>query len=476
MFLIVYSILSVEPLIPSLTTIRRITSPKMALALSKVRTTETLRIAVVAPLYYTIPPIKYGGTERVVAYLVEEFVSMGHTVDLYGAKGCKTKANLIECSPITLEAAGIGGTIAEMQAPYTLQLKRLLADLTKYDVVSIHHGILPFHPGIFTKPGPFVWTDHTELHVENKGETLQKLYEHANAGATSISKSQRSILTGADYWLGNIYHGLPKYLLAPITSVKPTYLGFLGRLSPEKGAPEAVRIAVMAGMQLHVAAKIESIHLEYYKREVKPVFEQHDVVYIGEIDDKSKSEFLSGAVALIFPIQWNEPFGLVMIEAMACGTPVVAYNKGAAPEVIEEGVTGFVVNTAEEAAAKVKEAAKLDRKRIRAEFEKRWTSATMAEGYLELFHRIKNGKAWDSGTADGANSSAKGASDLDGDIDDIDTEEHICPGHHHCAAARAAKLESHTESNDSGNATNTATDNVVSNSAGLQAGEICTAR
>lgn len=320
---------------------------------------------------------------------------MGHSVTLYAASGCATAAKLVECVPTTLDAAGIPGTIPSMQSPYTLQLKRVLADVTNFDVVSIHHGVLPFHPEIFTKPGPYVWTEHTEVHVEAKGNTLQKLYDNANAGITSISNSQRDILTGEKYWLATIYNGIPKYLLAPIANLKPTYLAFLGRLAPEKGAPEAVRISVMAGKQLKVAAKLENIHVGYYNREVKPLFEKHDVIYIGEITDEDKSEFLSAAVALVFPIQWSEPFGLVMIEAMACGTPVIAYRRGAVPEVVEEGVTGFIVDTAEQAAAKVEEAAKLDRKRIRAEFEKRFTSTVMAKSYLDLFYRIRDGKAWD---------------------------------------------------------------------------------
>lgn len=410
----------------------------MAPALSKMQSPDKLRIAMVAPLYYTVPPQKYGGTERVVAFLVQELVGMGHSVTLYAADGCKTSADLVQCAPLTFEAAGISGTITEMRQPYTLQLRRLLADVTNYDVVHIHHGIFPFHPDIFTKPGPYVWTDHCELHVEEKGATLQKLYENANAGATSISNSQRGTLKGDEYWLGTIYHGLPKYLLAPITSIKPTYLAFLGRLAPEKGAHDAVHIAVMAGKPLHVAAKIEDIHRAYYKRDIQPGFEKHDVVYVGEIDDDHKSEFLSGAIALVFPIKWSEPFGLVMIEAMACGTPVIAYNKGAVPEVIEEGVTGFIVNTAEEAAAKVEEAAKLNRKRIREEFEKRFTSATMAERYQDLFYRVRDGKAWPS-TENGAKSSANGTNGYDDSVDDSHNKEHICPGHHHCALARAAK-------------------------------------
>jgi glycosyltransferase involved in cell wall biosynthesis len=437
----------------------------MAPALSKLQSFDKLRIAVVAPLYYTVPPTKYGGTERVVSFLVEELVAMGHSVTLYAAAGCKTGADLVQCSPITLHDAGVAGTIDEMQQPYTLMLRRLLADLTQYDVVNVHHGIFPFHPDIFTKPGPYVWTDHCELHVENKGDTLQKLYENANAGATSISNSQRDILAGADYWLANIYHGLPKYLLAPITSIKPTYLAFLGRLAPEKGAPDAVRIAVMAGKRLKVAAKLEDIHHVYYSTQVKPAFEKHNVEYIGEIDDNHKSEFLSGALALVFPIKWSEPFGLVMIEAMACGTPVIAYNKGAVPEVVEEGVTGFIVNNVDEAVAKVEEAAKLDRKRIRAEFEKRFTSAVMAERYQDLFYRIRDGKAWTGATPNGSNSAWN---DTDAGISDNDQNEHICPGHHLCALARAQM------NGTSGSVSAIdVTDDLADDFAELQAGEVC---
>ena len=420
---------------------------------------DKLRIALVAPLYYTVPPLKYGGTERVVAYLIQELICMGHFVTLYGANGCKTGADFIECAPMTLAAAGIPGTIADMRPSYTLQAKRLLAELTNYDVVHLHVGILPFQPEIFTQPGPFVFTDHTEMHVENKGDTLQKLYENAEAGAISISDSQRGILTGAKYWLGTVFNGIPKLLLEQMKQIKPTYLAFLGRLAPEKGCPDAVRIAVMAGKELHVAAKIEDIHLAYYKKEVKPLFEKHDVKYVGEITDVEKSEFLSGAIALVFPICWREPFGLVMIEAMACGTPVIAYNEGAVPEVVEEGVTGFIVNNAEEAAAKVKEVSKLDRNKIRKEFEKRFTSDVMARKYLDIYYRIRDGTAWEE-------KSAVGSDTYDDTINEDDSEnnEHICPGHNHCAHR--------VRSNISKNIADT-TDNLASDFAKLQAGEDC---
>ncbi|ERF68647.1 hypothetical protein EPUS_09140 [Endocarpon pusillum Z07020] len=447
----------------------------MAPTLSKMQSVNKLRIAIVAPLYYTVPPTKYGGTERVVAYLIEGLVSLGHSVTLYAAEGCKTGAELVQCTPITLHDAGITGTIAEMQYPYTLQLKRVLADLTSYDVVNIHHGIFPFHRDIFDRPGPYVWTDHCELHVENKGETLQTLYNNANAGATSISDSQRDILTGAEYWLQTIYHGLPKYLLAPVSSTKPEYLAFLGRLAPEKGAPDAVRISALAGKHLKVAAKREAIHETYFKESVKPLFEKHDVDYIGEIADAGKSVFLSGAVALIFPIAWKEPFGLVMIEAIACGTPVIAYNKGAVPEVVEEGVTGFIVNSVEEAAARVADAAKLDRKRIRAEFEKRWTSVTMAQKYEELFYRIRDGTAWTQTTSSGTNSFTSQCDSNDNVTDNANTAAHVCPGHHHCTKAQAGHSKAHVGSSDSGVATDP-TDELEDSIAELQIANTDTAK
>lgn len=439
----------------------------MAPTLSKTPSVNKLRIAIVAPLYYTIPPTKYGGTERVVTYLIDGLISLGHSVTLYAAEGCKTGAELVMCSPMTLHDAGITGTIAEMRYPYTIQLRRVLADLTSYDVVNIHHGIFPFHIEVFDRPGPYVWTDHCELHVENKGETLRTLYNNANAGATSISNSQRDILTGAEYWLETIYHGLPKYLLAPVTSIKPEYLAFLGRLAPEKGAPDAVRISALAGMHLKVAAKREDIHDTYFKESVKPLFEKHDVDFIGEIADTGKSVFLSGAIALIFPIAWKEPFGLVMIEAMACGTPVIAYNKGAVPEVVEEGVTGFIVNTVEEAASRVADAAKLDRKRVRAEFEKRWTSVTMAEKYQDLFFRIRDGTAWTHATPSGTNSFMGQSESDSNDIEGTENDAHVCPGHQHCAKAREENLEARVDSSNSEVATG-GTDELENSIAELQ--------
>jgi glycosyltransferase involved in cell wall biosynthesis len=418
-----------------LTMARRVytSSNKMAPALSKIQSGK-LRIAIVAPMYYTIPPKNYGGTERVVHYLIQDLAGMGHTVTLYGATGCNTDAELIECAPITLSEAGMGCTIEDMKGPYTLQLKRLLADLTRYDIVHVHQGVFDFHCDIFTKPGPYVWTDHCLYTVENKPDCLKYLHEHAKAGITSISESQRDTLAGEKYWMATVYNGIPKYLLAPMNSIKPEYLGFLGRLAPEKGVPEAVKVSIMSGYKLHVAAKLEDIHQGYYKKVIKPLFDRHDVTFKGEINDGQKSEFLSGAVALIFPICWREPFGLVMIEAMACGTPVVAYDAGAVREVIEEGVTGYVVKNAEEAAARVKDAVKLDRKRVREEFEKRFTSQSTAEGYLDVYHRIIAGEV-------GRSTQAETVAQAAGiEADDNDTNEHVCPGHRRCSEVIAKHI------------------------------------
>jgi glycosyltransferase involved in cell wall biosynthesis len=346
-----------------------------------------MRIALVAPLFEHVPPRNYGGTERVVYFMVEELVRLGHSVTLYATSGSQTSAKLIECSPSTLRDLGIGTGDDECVDPYTSQLKLAFSGIQEHDIVHVHHGTYPFHIEALkvNQTVPVVWTDHNAVHNDGKPEIFKSLAK-LGIGLTALSDSHKSTVPGAN-WLDTVHHGLPANMLTP-SGVQPTYLAFLGRISPEKGITTAVRISEAGGFELKVAAKVDKVNLDFYENEVKPLFEQSNVDFIGEICEKEKGPFLSGAIALIFPISWQEPFGLVMIEAMACGCPVIAFRMGSVAEIIEDGVTGFIVDTEEEAIEALSKIGNLDRKRIRQQFEERFTSTTMAKKYVGIYENV----------------------------------------------------------------------------------------
>jgi glycosyltransferase involved in cell wall biosynthesis len=346
-----------------------------------------MRIALVAPLFEHVPPKNYGGTERVVYFMVEELVRLGHSVTLYATSGSQTSAKLIECSSSTLRDLGIGTGDDECVDPYTSQLKLAFSGIQEHDIVHVHHGTYPFHIEALkaNQTVPVVWTDHNAVHNDGKPEIFNSLAK-LGIGLTALSDSHKSTVPGAN-WLDTVHHGLPANMLTP-SGGEPTYLAFLGRISPEKGITTAVRISEAGGFELKVAAKVDKVNLDFYENEVKPLFEQSNVNFIGEICEKEKGPFLSGAIALIFPISWQEPFGLVMIEAMACGCPVIAFRMGSVAEIIEDGVTGFVVDTEEEAIEALNKIGNLDRKRIRKRFEERFTSTTMAEKYVGIYENV----------------------------------------------------------------------------------------
>jgi glycosyltransferase involved in cell wall biosynthesis len=345
-----------------------------------------MRIALVAPLFECVPPLNYGGTERVVYFMVEELVRLGHSVTLYACAGSKTSAKLIECSPKTLRDLGNGTSAKDCADPYTAQLKLAFSD-QEHDIVHVHHGTYPFHIEALeaNQTVPVVWTDHNAVHNDDKPDIFNSLAK-LGIGLTALSDSHKSSVPGAN-WLDTVHHGLPAQMLTP-SGVKPTYLAFLGRISPEKGITTAVRISEAGRFQLKVAAKVDNVDLAFYNNEVKPMFDQANVDFIGEISELQKGPFLSEAIALIFPISWREPFGLVMIEAMACGCPVIAFRMGSVAEIIEDGVTGFVVDTEEEAIAALQHIGSLDRKHIRQRFEKRFTSTTMVKKYIDIYERV----------------------------------------------------------------------------------------
>lgn len=346
-----------------------------------------MRIAIVAPLFELVPPCQYGGTERVVYFIVEELVRLGHTVTLYAASGSKTSGELIECCNQTFREHGIGDDAEDTRDAYTAQLKLAMSGIVTHDIVHVHHGTYPYHPTVLESIQniPIVWTDHNAVHNDDKPRIFESLAK-LEIGLTALSESHRSTVPNAK-WLATIHHGLPANMLTPMR-VTPTYLAFLGRIAPEKGITTAVRISEAGGFELKVAAKVDKKDQAFYEKEVEPLFAVSKVDFIGEISEAEKGPFLSAAIALIFPICWLEPFGLVMIEAMACGCPVIAFRIGSVSEIVEDGVTGFVVDTEEEAVEALQHIRGLDRTRIRQRFEERFTSTIMAKKYVDIYERI----------------------------------------------------------------------------------------
>lgn len=346
-----------------------------------------MRIAIIAPLFEHVPPRRYGGTERVVHFIIEELVRLSHTVTLYATRGSQTSAHLIECVPGNFRELGIGDGSKQCVDSYTAQLQLALSGINDHDVIHVHQGTYPFQLAVLeaNRTVPIVWTDHNAIHNDDK-PTMFSSMAKLGIGLTALSDSHRSTVPDAN-WLATVHHGLPANMLTP-SRVTPTYLAFLGRISPEKGITTAVKISEAGGFELKVAAKVDKVDLDFYENEVKPLFVRSNVDFIGEISEIEKGPFLSAAIALIFPIRWKEPFGLVMIEAMACGCPVIAFRMGSVTEIIEDGVTGFVVDTEEEAIEALQDIGKLDRELIRRRFEERFTATTMAQKYVEVYERV----------------------------------------------------------------------------------------
>jgi len=336
-----------------------------------------MRIAQIAPLYEAVPPKFYGGTERVVSYLTEALVELGHDVTLFASGDSVTSAKLEAAWPRALR---LDPTIRDALAPHILLLESVRRVAHEFDVLHFHLDYLPF-PLFSTLDTPFVTTLHGRLDLPE----LQPVFESfPDAPVVSISNSQRQPLQQAN-WLSTIYHGLPEDLLTPQTHRKPEYLAFLGRICPEKRVDTAIKIAAQSGLPLKIAAKVDKVDREYFKTEIEPLLSQAHVEFIGEIDEAQKPEFLSGAKALLFPIDWSEPFGLVMIESMACGTPVIAFNRGSVPEVIDNGLTGYIVEDVQGAVAALQNIDSLSREAIRAHFERRFSSKTMARNYVDSY-------------------------------------------------------------------------------------------
>jgi glycosyltransferase involved in cell wall biosynthesis len=338
-----------------------------------------VRIAQVSPLYEAVPPKLYGGTERVVSYLTEELVRQGHDVTLFASGDSQTSARLV---PVCRQALRLDRECVDRLAPHFVMLEMVAREAHRFDVIHYHIDYLHF--ALSRRLGvPQVTTLHGRLNLPELGGLYD---EFTDMPVLSISDSQRGPLPQAN-WQATVYHGLPPGR-PPAHSRPGDYLAFLGRISPEKRVDRAVEIARRMGLRLRVAAKVDAADVDYYHAEIEPLFRDPLVEFIGEIGEEQKAEFLGNARALLFPIDWPEPFGLVMIEAMRCGTPVVAWKCGSVPEVIDEGVTGFVVDTIDSAVDAVGRVENLDRRRIREVFETRFSAERMATDYLAVYKRL----------------------------------------------------------------------------------------
>ncbi len=339
-----------------------------------------MHIAQVAPLHEAIPPKLYGGTERVVSWLTEELIALGHEVTLFASGDSQTSARLEAVWPRALR---LDGAVRDPNALHMLMLEEVYRRASAFDLLHFHLDYYPF--SLFSRqPTPFVTTLHGRLDMPEHQPTFNAF---ASLPMISISNSQRRPLPKLN-WVRTVHHGLPERLLVP-RPVKPSYFAFLGRIAPEKRLDRAIHIAEHCGMPLKIAAKVDAADREYYEERIRPLIEASSVAeYIGEITDKEKADFLSGAIALLVPIDWPEPFGLVMIEAMACGAPIIAFNRGSVPEIVEEGLTGFIVEDETGAIGAVDRLGQLSREKIRRRFEERFTARRMAQDYLSVYRHL----------------------------------------------------------------------------------------
>jgi len=338
-----------------------------------------MRIAQIAPLAESVPPKLYGGTERVVAWLIPELLALGHEVTLFATGDSKTEATLVSVWPRALRLGRPRSDPAAAQAALLEAVARRAAD---FDILHFHLDWVHM-PLLDRLHVPFVTTQHGRLDLPGLADIIRLF---PKAPLISISNNQREPLPEAD-WLATVYHGLPADSLRPQCDPEG-YLAFLGRIAPEKGPEAAIRIARAARMPLRIAAKIPRGEKGYFKDRLEPMIDGKQIQLIGEVKDQTKEQFLANAAALLFPIDWPEPFGLVMIEAMACVTPIIALSRGSVPEVLEEGVSGFIVDCEEDAVEAVNSLAKLDRRGVRAAFERRFTARRMAEDYVRSYQML----------------------------------------------------------------------------------------
>jgi glycosyltransferase involved in cell wall biosynthesis len=348
-----------------------------------------MKIAQIAPLMESCPPQQYGGTERIVSYLTEELVRRGHDVTLFASGDSRTSARL---EPFCETALRMDPRVKDATPYHVVMLDSVRAQADEFDVLHFHVGVLHY-PIIRDFVGRTVTTMHGRLDEQEQRLVLSTF---ADAPLVSISNDQRSSVPTAN-WAGTVYHGLPRDLLRFNPSPRGDYLAYLGRITPEKGPDRAIEIAKRAGAKLKMAAKIDDADRDYWETVIEPLVASHpNVEFVGEVNEHEKGPFLGNASALLFPIDWPEPFGMVMIEAMACGTPVIAYRKGSVPEVIDEGVSGFLVSDVAEAAAVVKRIGRFDRTKARRSFEQRFTIERVAAEYLTIYRDLPGVHGWDS--------------------------------------------------------------------------------
>ena len=340
-----------------------------------------MRIAQVAPLYESVPPKLYGGTERVVSYLTEELVRLGHEVTLFASGDSETGAKLVPACP---RALWNDGDCRETLPHHLRQMELVFEDVSRFDILHFHGDYLHL-PFLRRHPCPSVTTLHGRIHLPD----VELLFaEYLDAPLVSISDNQRQPFPEAN-WQATVYHGLPRNLYT-YRGQPGEYLAFLGRMSPEKRVDRAIEIARLSKMKLKIAAKIYPEERAYFQDHIEPLLRQSQgwVEHVGEVGGREKEEFLANARALLFPIDWPEPFGLVMIEAMACGTPVIAWRNGSVPEVVTDGVTGFIVDSIEEAVQAVGRVASLNRRVCRRIFEERFDAARMARDYVDVYRQL----------------------------------------------------------------------------------------
>lgn len=346
-----------------------------------------MKIAQIAPLYESVPPRLYGGTERIVSYLTEELVKMGHEVTLFASGDSVTRARLV---PACARSLRLDPTCKDQLAHHILLLEQVFQEAGAFDVLHFHVDYLHF-PWSRRNGYRHVTTLHGRLDLPDLVPVYRKFWDMP---VVSISDAQRRPLAWIR-WLATVHHGLPPDLLR-LNERPGRYLAFLGRISPEKRCDRAIEIARRAGVELRIAAKVDAADREYFESVIRPLLGQPGIEYLGEIGEREKQDFLGGAAALVFPIDWPEPFGLVMIEAMACGTPVIAWPCGSVPEVIEPGRTGFICRSIDDAVRAIEDLPRLSRRGCREVFERRFTARRMAQDYLrvyELLARDRRGAA-----------------------------------------------------------------------------------
>lgn len=342
-----------------------------------------MKIAQISPLYESVPPKLYGGTERVVYNITEELIAQGHEVTLFASGDSVTNAKLV--SPCK-KALRLDPDCIDTLASHFTMIEMVERVAAQFDIIHNHLDYLYF-PIIKRSASPRITTLHGRLDIPE----LQPLYrEYNEIPLVSISNSQRSPVSFAN-WMGTVYHGLPLDLFH-FHPDPGKYLAFVGRISPEKRIDRAIEIAIGAGIPIKIAAKVDKADKDYYEQEIKKLMEHPLVEFLGEVGEQEKETLLGNALGFVYPIDWPEPFGLGMIEAMACGTPVIAFRNGSVPEVVDEGLTGYIVNSIPGAIEAVKKLPLIDRKQVRATFEKRFSATRMVNDYLKIYASVMRGK------------------------------------------------------------------------------------